>query len=222
MSSSARLISLGTAAALLAVAPFAFGQKMYKCKDDSGATVFQQAPCPETAKDAEARLKEKARLEAEAAAKKEDDERKKAEAIAKARERDKAYEREVVERAEERRKAEEATKKLMQGTSLEGKAPAAAVAVPAPAGAAPAPAADTGGLPASMAAIYPGPWKEDPHRIIATAFAKKSITGCDAYRYRQRQGGGVGEFIVQCKAGEYKVNYFVWPETHSVKGPVRF
>lgn len=220
MPSYVRHARVAVAAGLMAVAPFAFGQKMYKCTDESGHTVFQQAPCAETAKDAEARMKEKARLEAEAVRKKEEDERKKAEAIAKARERDKAYEQQVVERAEERRKAQEAEKKLMQGTTLEGRTPGAAVAMP---GAPPAPpVADDEGLPGAMASVYPGPWKDGPNPVITSAFGKKPVQGCNPYRYRQRAGGGVGEFLVQCQAGGYKVNYFVWPQTEAVKGPVRF
>ena len=222
MSSFVRRARVGVAAGLMAVAPFAFGQKMYKCTDASGSTVFQQAPCPETAKEAEARMKEKERIEAEAARKKEDEARRKAEAIANAKERDKAYEQQVKERAEERRKAAEAEKRLMQGTSLEGGAPGAAAAAAAAGAPLPAPAVDDGGLPANMASIYPGPWKEGSNTGVASAFGKKAIQGCDQYRYRQRAGGGAGEFLVQCKAGGNKVHYFVWPKTEAVKGPVRF
>lgn len=220
MSSYFRRARVGVAAGLMAVAPFAFGQKMYKCTDASGSTVFQQAPCPETAKEAEARMKEKERLEAEAARKKEAAARKKAEAIGKAKERDKAYEQQMKERAEERKKAAEAEKRLMQGTTLEGGAPGASAA----AGGAPppAPAIDAGGLPGEMASVYPGPWKEGSNTVIASAFGKKAIQGCDQYRYRQRAGGAAGEFLVQCKAGGSKVHYFVWPQTEAVKGPVRF
>jgi hypothetical protein len=193
---------------------------MYKCTDASGSTVFQQSPCPETAKEAEARAKEKERIDAEAARKKEEEARKKADAVAKAKERDKAYEQQMKERAEATRKAEETEKRLLQGTTYEGSAAAAAVAAPVPAAAA-APAGDDGSLPSGMASIYPGPWKEGTNSLIASAFEKKAILGCDKYRYRQRAGGGSGEFVVQCKPA-YKTHYFVWPDTAAVKGPVRF
>jgi hypothetical protein len=221
MSSFVRRVRVGVAAGLMAVAPFAFGQKMYKCTDESGSTVFQQARCPETVKEAEARKKEKERLEAEATRRKGEEARRRAEAIAKAKERDKAYAQQVKERAEERRKAAEAEKRLMQGTTLEGRAPGAA-AVAATGAPLPAPVADDGGLPGAMASVYPGPWKEGSNAVIASAFGKKAIQGCDPYRYRQRAGGAAGEFLVQCKAGGYKVHYFVWPQTEAVKGPVRF
>jgi hypothetical protein len=218
MSSYVRSARVGIAAGLVAVAPFAFGQKMYRCTDASGSTVFQQAPCPETAKEAEARMKEKERLEAEAASRKDEAARKRAEAIAKARERDKAYEQQMKERAEERRKAAETEKRLMQGTTLEGGAPGTAAVAARPSAA----AADDGGLPGDMASVYPGPWKEGSNRAIASAFGKKAIQGCDQYRYRQRGSGGAGEFLVQCKAGGYKIHYFVWPQTEALKGPVTF
>ena len=116
----------------------------------------------------------------------------------------------------------EAEKRLMQGTTLEGaKTTGAAAAPAAPGAAAAAPAGDDGSLPSGMVSIYPGPWKEGSNNVIASAFTKKAIQGCDQYRYRQRAGGGPGEFVVQCKPGN-KVHYFVWPQTEAVKGPVRF
>ena len=213
---------VGIALGLMAAAPLALAQKMYKCTDASGSTVFQQSPCPETAKEAEARAREKERIEAEAARRKAEEARRKAEAIAKGKERDKAYEQQMKERAEERRKAEEAEKRLMQGTTLEGSKPGAAAAAAAPGAAPAAPAGDDGGLPSGMGSVYPGPWKEGANSVIASAFGKKAIQGCDQYRYRQRAGGAPGEFLVQCKPGGNKVHYFVWPQTEAVKGPVRF
>jgi outer membrane biosynthesis protein TonB len=221
MSYFVRCAQVGVSLGLMAVAPLALAQKMYKCTDASGSAVFQQSPCPETAKEAEARAKEKERLEAEAARKKDEEARKKADAVAKAKERDKAYEEQAKERAAATRKAEEAEKKLMQGTTYEGAATSGATAAPAAAGAPKAAAGDDGSLPSGMASVYPGPWKEGNNSIISSAFAKKAIVGCSQYRYRQREGGGAGEFVVQCKPGT-KVHYFVWPTTEAVKGPVSF
>src|SRR5205809_2528700 len=104
----------GLALGLIAAAPVALGQKMYKCPDGAGGTTFQQQACPETAKEAEARRKEKERLEGEAARKKEDEARKKSEAAQKAVERDRAYLEGEKQRAEERRKAAEAERAIMQ------------------------------------------------------------------------------------------------------------
>ena len=219
MRSFVRFTQVGIAFGLMAVAPLALAQKMYKCTDASGSTVFQQAPCPETAKEAEARAKEKERIEAEAARKKDEEARKKADAIAKGKERDKAYEQQAKERAEASKKADEAEKRLMQGTTLEGAKTTGAAAAPATPGA--AAAGDDGSVPSKMASVYPGPWKEGTNNVIASAFAKKAIQGCSQYRYRQREGGGQGEFLVQCKPGN-KVHYFVWPQTEAVKGPVSF
>jgi hypothetical protein len=195
-----RKLAIGLATALLAAAPVASGQKMYKCPDGKGGTVFQQAACAETEAEAEARKKERDRLQAEQAKQKEEEARRKAEAIEKAKERDKAY----LQQQEERRKLEEAEKKALDATR-------------------PATSADEGGLPDNVSATYPGPWKEGANTIITSAFTKKSIEGCSPYRYRQRAGGGAGDFLVQCKAGGAKKNhYFVWPQTEAVYGPVRY
>ena len=191
---------IGIALLLVAGAPFALAQKMYKCPDGKGGTVFQQGACPETEAEADARKKERDRIQAEQAKKKEDEERRKVEAIEKARERDKVY----LQQQEERRKLEEAERKTIEATK-------------------PATSADEGGLPDNVAETYPGAWKEGNNTIITSAFAKKSIEGCTPYRYRQRAGGGPGEFLVQCKTGGAKKNhYFVWPQTEAVYGPVKY
>lgn len=185
---------------LLAAAPAAFAQKMYKCPDGKGGTVFQQGACPETEAEAEARKKERDRIQAEQAKKKEDEERRKAETIQKAKERDKVY----LDQQEERRKLEEAEKKAMQANR-------------------PATSGDEGGLPDNVAETYPGPWKEGANTIITGALAKKGVEACGSYRYRQRAGGGSGDFLVQCKSSGVKQNhYFVWPQTEAVYGPVRY
>jgi hypothetical protein len=83
----ARLVQVGLAVGVMAAAPMALGQKLNKCPDGKGGTVFQQEKCGESAEQAEARNKERARLEAEAQAKKDEEARKKAESMQKARER---------------------------------------------------------------------------------------------------------------------------------------
>jgi transcription initiation factor IIF auxiliary subunit len=93
---------------LMAVTPLALGQKMHKCDDGKGGVTFQQAPCPETPQEAEAREKETERLKKVEALKKEEEERKKAEALAKLKERDKVYQQQMEERAREAKKAQEA------------------------------------------------------------------------------------------------------------------
>jgi len=202
------------AAFVLAAAPAALAQTMYRCSDGKGGTVFQQAPCGESAQEAEARAKERDRIQAEAARKKEEEARRKAESIERAKERDKAYMEQARQRAEEQRKAEEAEKRLLQGTTLEGARPAAAKPVPTAPGAG---AADDG-LPAHIAQTYPGPWREGPNTKITSAFEAKAVQNCAKFRYRQRPGG---EFIVNCKGGSGRDHYFVWPDTLAVKGPVK-
>src|SRR5262245_54597812 len=122
---------------LAAAAPAAMAQKMFKCPDGKGGTVFQQGACPETEAEAEARKKERDRIQAEQAKKKEDEERRKAETIQKAKERDKVF----LDQQEERRKIEEAEKKAMKASL-------------------PAGATDEGNLPDSVSETYPAPWKE--------------------------------------------------------------
>ena len=194
-----RGVGAGLALALLATAAPALAQKMHKCSDGKGGTVFQQAPCGETAQEAEARAKERERIEAEKARAREEEARRKAESIQKARERDQAYQQQMKEREEERRKA---------STAVQG--PAAA-----------APARD-GSLPAEMETMYPSPWREGPHAGIMDVFAKKSVSGCPKYRFRQRANKGA-DYLVNCNAGgPSNVYYFVWPQTDGVRGPVRF
>ena len=193
-------VQLGFALLLMAGAPVAFGQKMYKCPDGKGGTTFQQEKCAETEAEADKRNKERELREAEAKKKKEEEERRKAETIEKAKERDKAF----LEQQEARRKIEEAEKKTLEVNK-------------------PATSADEGGLPEHVSETYPGPWKEGNNTIITNAFSTKTIAGCSPYRYRQRSGGGQGEFLVQCKTGGVKKNhYFVWPASGAVYGPVQY
>lgn len=195
-----RDLAIALALGLLATSSTALAQKMYKCPDGKGGTVFQQGACGESEAEAEARKKERDRIQAEQARKKEEEDKRKAEAIEKARERDKAY----MQQQEERRKLEEAEKKAIDAHK-------------------PAMSEDDGGIPDHVADTYPAPWKEGVNTIINNAFAKKSIEGCGSYRYRQRTGGGAGDFLVQCKSTGVKRNhYFVWPQSEAVYGPVRY
>jgi len=188
---------MGLAAGLVAVSPLAAG-KMYKCTD-GGAVVFQQSPCPETAKEAEAREKEKQRLKAEEARMKEEAARKKEEQARMARERDKAYQLQL----EERKKAEEAEKRLLKGTEH-------------------AKAEADSGLPDNIEAAYPGPWKETTNVAINAALSKNKVAGCDKFQYRHRGDGGA-DYLVHCGTNpKGKVHYFVWPKHGGVRGPVRF
>lgn len=200
----------GLALCLAVAAPAAFGQKMYRCPDGQGGTTFQQQACPETAKEAEARLKEKERLEGEAARKKDEEARKKAEAAQKAVERDRAYLEAEKQRAEERKKAAEAERAIMQGAGSGSAASAAGSA----------PVVNDGSLPDEMAALYPGPWKKDANATIVDILAKKQVSGCGRFQYRQRVNNGA-DFLVSCQggAGNY---YFVWPATEGIRGPVKF
>ena len=195
-------IPAGFAACLMAIAPAAVAQKMFKCSDGAGGTVFQQAPCPETAKEAEAREQEKQRRDAEAAKKKEEDARKKAEDLQKVKERDAAYQKQMEERAELLKKQQEAEKAHMQGTSRDA-------------------ATADGTLPAEVEQIYPAPWRMDANAAIAEVFTKNSRT-CAKSRYRQR-AGGISEFLVQCTSdGLNWVSYFAWPPSGTLKGPAKF
>lgn len=194
---------VGLAVGLLASAPIALGQKLNKCPDGKGGTVFQQEKCGETADQAEARNKERARLEAEAQRKKDEEARRKEESVQKARERDKAYQEQLKERAAEQRKAREAEQRLMEGTSKQK-------------------GVDDGSLPAAFVQSHPGAWKDVPNAEIAAALAKNKTPGCAQYRYRQR-AGGLPEFVVQCTVDKANwVTYFVWPKAETVKGPARF
>jgi hypothetical protein len=199
----ARLVQVGLAVGLVASAPIALGQKLNKCPDGKGGVVFQQEKCGETPDQAEARNKERARLEAEAQRKKEEEARKKEESVQKARERDKAYQEQLKERTEAQNKARDAERRLMDGTSKQK-------------------GVDDGSLPAVFAQSHPGAWKEVPNAEIAAALAKNNTPACAQYRYRQR-AGGLPEFVVQCTADKANwVTYFVWPKAETVKGPARF
>jgi flagellar biosynthesis GTPase FlhF len=206
---------------LTAATPLALAQKMYKCSDGKGGTTFQQAPCPETAAEADARTKEKERVQAEEAKKKEDAARKKEDAIQKAKDRDKAYQDSEAQRAEERKKAAEAEKKIMEGARQD-----AGVAAGTPAGAAAdAAAAKVGsaieGVPTDIAALYPGDWRDTPHGGISTAFKNNQIKGCGQYKFRNSANQG-GPMLVQCtEAGSKPAFYYVYPTTGGVT-PARF
>jgi len=186
----------------MAMTPLALGQKMYKCPDEKGGTTFQQHPCPETSQEAEARAKEKERLKEEAAHKVDDDARKKAEQAAKAKERDKAYQQQIEERAQAAKKAQEAEKHILEGTAKEK---------------------SDGSLTPEMEKQYPGPWRDAAFPDITAAFAKANVQGCEKSRYRQRTGGGSGEFLVQCSTNgtEWVAQYFVWLATGTVRGPYK-
>ena len=211
-------LRLALAIALGAAAPAALAQKMNKCPDGKGGWVFQQERCGESPQEAEARAKEQERIQAEKKRKQEEEARKKAEAIQKGKERDAAYQQHLKERAEAQKASAEAERRILQGTAKEGGGTASSVAAAA-AGAAPpaSAAADDDGLPAHIAQTYPGPWKSGSNTIIASAFGKKQVAGCDKYRYRQRPKG---EFLVNCTPG--KNHYFVWPSSEAVSGPVKF
>ena len=195
-------IRVALALGLMAVAPLAFGQKMYKCSDGKGGSAFQQTPCSETPQEAEARAKEAERLKAEQARKQEEEVRKKAEGLAKAQERDKAYQQQMEERAEQAKKAQEAEKAILEGTGKEK---------------------SDGSLTADMEKQYPGPWRTAVHPDLTAALAKAQVKDCGKFRYRQRVGGGSGEFLVQCSAdgANWVAQCFVWLATGTVRGPYK-
>ena len=196
-----RWIPVVLATALAAAAPVALGQKMYKCPDGKGGTVFQQARCAETEQEADARAKEAEAKKAAEAKKKEEEAAKKAASVQKAKERDKAYQEQQKARAEEQRVAREAEQKLMKGTGLEK-------------------GAADGTLPSALEEVYPAPWKQDVNAEIAAALQKGKVPACEKFRYRQRSGG-VSEYLVQCSRdmANWK-SYFVWPKSETIKGPV--
>ncbi len=110
-------VRVALAAGLVASAPAALGQKLNKCPDGKGGTVFQQEKCAETADQAEARNKERARIEAEAQRNKEEAARRKEESVQKAQERDKAYQDQMKGRAEEQKKSREADQRMGQAAA---------------------------------------------------------------------------------------------------------
>lgn len=176
---------------------------MYECSDGAGGTTFQQSPCPETAKEAESRAKDEERIETEALRKKEEEARKKEEATLKARERDKAYQEQMKVRAEELKRSQEAERKVLQGVTRSADA-------------------YDGSMAPEMEQLYPAPWRHDAHAGITASFGKNKITGCGQLKYRQRAGGGLGEYLVHCTSdGRNWVSYFVWPQNGAVKGPYK-
>ena len=198
----AGLARAALALGLMAVAPLVFGQKMYKCSDGKGGSTFQQTPCPDTPQEIEARAKEAERLKAEQARKQQEEERRKAEASAKAQERDKAYQQQMEERAEQAKKAQEAEKAILEGTGKEK---------------------SDGSLTADMERQYPGPWRTAAHPDLTEVLAKAQVRDCATIRYRQRVGGGSGEFLVQCSAdgANWVAQCFVWLATGKVRGPYK-
>ena len=197
-----RFVQVALVVGLAASGP-ALGQKMNKCTDGKGGTVFQQEKCAETADQADARNKERARVEAEAQQKKDEEARKKEESVQKARERDKAYQEQLKGKADDQKKVQEAERRLMEGTSKQK-------------------GVDDGSLPAAFVQSHPGAWKEAPNPGITAALAKNKTPGCAQYRYRQR-AGGMPEYVVQCTVDKANwVTWFVWPNAETVKGPARF
>jgi len=176
---------------------------MYKCSDGKGGTVFQQAKCPESVEENEARKKEMERANAELQRKKDEEARRKEESMQKARERDKAYQQQLNEKAAEQKKNQATEQRMLEGTTKER-------------------GVDDGTLPAGFDKSHPGAWKEVPNPDITAVLEKKKTPACAQYRYRQR-AGGLPEFVVQCTADKANwVTYFVWPKADTVKGPARF
>jgi hypothetical protein len=175
---------------------------MYKCSDGRGGSTFQQTPCAETPQEADARAKEAARLKEEHARKQAEEERRKAEASAKAQERDKAYQQQLEERARQAKQAQEAEKAILEGTGKEK---------------------SDGSLTAEMENQYPGPWRTAVHPELTATLAKAQVKDCGKIRYRQRVGGGPGEFLVQCSpdGANWVAHCFVWLATGTVRGPYK-
>lgn len=200
-----RRLHVALALALVATAPSAFAQKMYKCADGKGGTVFQQSPCGETQAEADARAKERERLQAEEVRKKEEAERRKQEQIQKAKERDKAYLEQAEKDAAERKKAEGKG----QGTPA-----AAAPMAPPPAAAA---NEDDSSLPTAISLTYPAPWREGRNAAIANALTASKIKGCTSFKYRVHSDGAQRPYLVRCTgAGAASDLYLMWPNTGTV------
>ena len=200
---AARYIQAVLVVVAMVASPMALAQKMYKCPDGKGGTVFQQTKCPDTAEETEARAKEVERIKAEMQRKQEEEARKKEESIRKAKERDKAFQEQEQARAEAAKKAREAEAKAMEGTTK-------------------AKDVDDGTLPPGVTENYPGAWKEVPVAEITSALSKNKTPACPYYRYRQR-GRGLPEYVVQCTTDKANwVTYFVWPKAEMVKGPAKF
>ena len=199
----ARNLGVALAIGLIAAAPAALGQKMYKCPDGKGGTAFQQTPCAETPQEIEARKKEEEARKAEAERRKAEEAKKAAEAAQKAKERDQAYQEQLKQREEIDKKNKAAEQGMLGGTTKEK-------------------GFDDGTLPAGFDKSHPGAWKEVPNPDITAAFGKNKTPACAQYRYRQR-AGGLPEYVVQCTTDKKNwVTYFVWPKADTVKGPAKF
>ena len=187
---------------LMVFAPIALGQKMYKCPDGKGGTVFQQEKCGESVEENESRKKEKARADAELQRRKEEEARRVEESARKAKERDQAYQEQLKQREQVEKKNQAAESRMLDGTTKEK-------------------GFDDGSLPAGYDKSHPGAWKEVPNPDITAALAKSKTPACAQYRYRQR-AGGLPEFVVQCTTDKKTwVTYFVWPQRDTVKGPAK-
>ena len=198
-----RDLRVALAIGLIASAPAALGQKMYKCADGKGGTTFQQTKCDDTPQEIEARKKEEEARKVEMQRKAEEEARKKEEMAEKAKERDKAYQEQLKLREEVEKKNKAAEQRMLGGTTKET-------------------GADDGTLPPGFDKSHPGAWKEVPSPEITAALAKNKTPACPQYRYRQR-GGGLPEFLVQCTVDKANwVTYFVWPKAEVVKGPAQF
>ena len=198
-----RDLRVALAIGLIASAPAALGQKMYKCPDGKGGTIFQQTKCEDTPQEAEARKKEDEARKAEAQRKVEEEARKKEEAARKAKERDAAYQEQQRQREEVEKKNKAAEQSMLGGTTKEK-------------------GFDDGTLPPGFEKSHPGAWKEVPSAEISAALAKNKTPACPTYRYRQR-ANGLPEFVVQCTTDKTNwVTYFVWPKADTVKGPAKF
>ena len=202
-SMGARNLRVAVAIGLIASAPAALGQKMYKCPDGKGGMGFQQTPCAETPQELEARKKEEEARKVEFQRQKEEEARKKEEAAQKAKERDAAYQEQLRLREEVDKKNKAAEQGMLGGTSKEK-------------------GFDDGSLPAGFDKSHPGAWKEVAHGDITATLSKAKTPGCAQYRYRQR-ANGLPEYVVQCTTDKKNwVTYFVWPRSDTVKGPAKF
>ena len=97
---------------------------------------------------------------------------------------------------------QEAEKRVLEGTAVEK---------------------SDGSLTPDMEKQYPGPWHDTAKADINAAFAKAKIKGCEKFRYRQRVGGGSGEFLVHCTTDgtSWVAQYFVWLASGTIKGPYK-
>src|SRR5213078_3471107 len=112
-------LRVALAIGLIASAPAALGQKMYKCPDGKGGTSFQQTKCEDTPQEVEARKKEEDARKAEMQRKTEEEARRKEEAAEKAKERDKAYQEKLKRGEEVEKKNKAAEQSMLGGTTKE-------------------------------------------------------------------------------------------------------